>query len=114
MRRGRFFEVVADTVRYSVPALIFPRIFMDENAILSQLEELAQRLGITVRHESMDGTLHAGGFCRIQGQDFAILNKKATTREKMYVLVDALKRYDLSQIYVLPSLRVLLDVENNQ
>ncbi len=91
---------------------IYPH--MDDNAIISQLEKLAERLGIAVRHESIEGSLHAGGFCRVNGRDLVIINRKATAREKMYVLVDTLKRYDLSQIYILPSLRALLDVENNQ
>lgn len=87
---------------------------MDDNATLSQLEELAQRLGITVRYEALksDGGLHPGGFCRVHGKDVVIINKKATGLEKIHILTDALKRYDLSQIYVLPSLREILDVKN--
>lgn len=89
---------------------------MDENATLSQLEELAQRLGITVRYEALksDGGLHPGGFCRIHGKDVVIINKKATGLEKIHILTDTLKRYDLSRIYVLPSLREILDVKNGQ
>lgn len=89
---------------------------MDENATLSQLEELAQRLGITVRYEALksDGGLHPGGFCRVHGQDVVMINKKATGMEKIHILTDTLKRYDLSRIYVLPSLREILDVKNGQ
>ncbi len=89
---------------------------MDDNATLGQLEELAERLGITVRHEPLksDGSLHAGGFCKVHGKDVVIINKKATVREKVHILIDVLKRYDLSQIYVLPSLREILDVKNGQ
>jgi hypothetical protein len=89
---------------------------MDDAATLGQLEELAQRLGITVRYEALkgDGAPHPGGFCRIHGQDVVIVNKKATGMEKIHVIAGALKRYDLSQIYMLPSLRALLDVKNGQ
>lgn len=89
---------------------------MDDTATVSQLEELAQRLGITVRYETLkgDGLSHSGGFCRIHGQDVVIISKKATAMEKIHLIVDALKRYDLSQIYILPSLRELLDVNNSQ
>jgi hypothetical protein len=89
---------------------------MDQNATLSQLEELAQRLGITVRYEALksEGSLHPGGFCRVHGQDVVIINKKATGMEKIHIIIDALKRYDLSQIYILPSLREILDVKNGQ
>ena len=36
---------------------------MDDNATLSQLEELAQRVGITVRYEPLkiEGFIHTGG-----------------------------------------------------
>lgn len=86
---------------------------MDDNATLSQLEELAQRIGITVRYEPLkvEGFVHTGGFCRVQGKDFVIINKKAAGRDKIHILVDALKRHDLSQIYVLPSLREMLGAD---
>ena len=88
---------------------------MDDKTVLNQLEELAQRVGITVRYEPLkiEGFVHSGGFCRVHGKDFVIINKKATSREKMHILIDALRRLDLSQIYVLPSLREILDVENS-
>ena len=89
---------------------------MDDKAIIAQLEELAQRVGITVRYEPLkvEGYIHTGGFCRIKGKDFVIINKKATVREKMPILIAALQRYDLSQIYVLPSLREILDGEKGR
>ena len=89
---------------------------MDDKAIVGQLEELAQRVGITVRYEplKMEGFIHTGGFCRIKGKDFVIINKKATARERMHILIDSLKRYDLSQIYILPSLREILDGEKGR
>ena len=87
---------------------------MDDNITLSQLEALVLRLGITLRYEPLkiDGSIHTGGFCRIKGQDFVIIHKKATPREKIYILVEAVKRYDLSGIYILPSLREILDRAN--
>jgi hypothetical protein len=82
-------------------------MFMDDNATLIQLEELARRIGITIRYEplTIEGSIHTGGYCRIRGQDFVIIRKNAMTREKIYILIDVLKRFDLSGIYVLPSLR---------
>jgi hypothetical protein len=85
---------------------------VDDNGTLSQLEALALRLGITLRYEPLKigGSIHTGGFCRFKGQDFVIIHKKATPREKIYILADAVKRYDLSGMYILPSLRDMLDV----
>jgi hypothetical protein len=84
---------------------------MDDNTTLNQLEELAHRLGMRVRYEPLkiEGSLYRGGFCRVNGQDFVMIHKKATTQERIHILADVLKRRDLSEIYVLPSLRQLLE-----
>ncbi len=84
---------------------------MADVTTLNQLEELAFRLGMTIRYEPLkiEGSVYLGGFCRVKGQDFVIVNKKATTQERIHVLVDALKRCNLSEIYLLPSLRKLLE-----
>jgi len=89
---------------------------MDDNTTLNQLEELADRLGMTIRYEPLkiEGSLYMGGFCRVKGQNFIMVNKKATTQERIHVLADALKRCDLNEIYILPSLRQLLEQETGQ
>ena len=38
-----------------------------------------------------------------------IIDKKAITPKKIQIFIDALKRFDLSDVYILPSLRELLD-----
>jgi hypothetical protein len=88
---------------------------MDVSATLNQMEELAQRLGMIVRYEPLkiDGFFHNGGFCRANGQDFVIINRKASGLDKIHILTDALKRRDLSGIYILPSLREIVDVGND-
>ena len=84
---------------------------MDDGNTLSQLEDLAARLGILIWYEplNIEGSVHMGGFCRVKGQDCVIIDKKATTREKIHIFLDALKRSDLSDVYILPSLREILD-----
>ena len=84
---------------------------MNDATIQNELEILADRLGITVRYEPLkiDGALHTGGYCRVRGQDFVIIHKKASPREKVQVLVQALKRFDLSHLYVLPTVRKLME-----
>ena len=88
---------------------------MDDVTTLNQLEELAVRLGMTIRYEPLkiEGSVYIGGFCRVKGQDFVIVNRKATTIERIHILTNALKRCELSEIYMLPSLRKLLDQETD-
>ncbi|MDD5167429.1 MAG: hypothetical protein PHN75_01315 [Syntrophales bacterium] len=84
---------------------------MDDKTMLGELEALAERLNVTVRYEPLkvEGSIHAGGFCRVKGQDYIIINKKAATADKIHVLVTSLRKCDLHDLYILPSLRKVLD-----
>ena len=84
---------------------------MDNEIILSYLEELAEQLGISVWDESinLEETFSAGGLCRVEGQYILILNSKTTTKEKIDVSVKALQQFDLSNMYVKPVIRELLE-----
>ncbi len=88
---------------------------MDNEIILSYLEELAEQLGISVWDESinLEETFSAGGLCRVEGKYILILNSKTTTREKIEVSVKALKQFDLSNMYVKPVIRELLEGYND-
>ena len=84
---------------------------MDEDTLLGQLEELAHALGIEVRDEPLkrEGGFFPGGLCRIKGEYALILNSAATTEDKIETMAKALKRFDLSRVYVRPGLREFLD-----
>jgi len=89
---------------------------MDENALLSQLEELAERLDITVRYETTleDFPLSRGGLCRLKDRYVIIVNKGISTAEKARTLGRALARFDLDTIYVRPVLRDFLSGFHNE
>jgi hypothetical protein len=86
---------------------------MDENTLVDLLDELAGTLGIQIRYEpiSLDEELgtRPGGFCLFRGQPIVIINPGATLREKIKILADAVKQFDLDGIYIRPALRELLD-----
>ena len=75
------------------------------------MEELAHKLGIDVRHENipLEETFSAGGLCRIRGTQVIIINENASDGDKVLALGKALKRFDLSNIYLKPALRKFLD-----
>jgi hypothetical protein len=83
--------------------------------ILSQIEELAKNLGITVRYEKIlkESAFFPGGFCRVKGKDLIIINSKASLDDKIEIMARALIPFDLSQIYVLPAIRELIDSLSN-
>jgi len=84
---------------------------IDDEILLAYLEELADQLEISVRDESinLEETFSAGGLCRVEGKYILILNSKTTTKEKIEVSVKALKQFDLSNMYVKPVIRELLE-----
>jgi hypothetical protein len=83
--------------------------------ILSQMEELAKSLGITVRYEKIlrESAFFPGGFCKVRGKDLIIINSKASLDDKIEIMGRALLPFDLSQIYVLPAIRELIDSLSN-
>jgi hypothetical protein len=84
---------------------------MNEDVLLNQLEELAEKLGISVRDENIniEESSSTGGLCRIEGKYVLILNSKVTGKEKNQVIIKALQQFDLSDIYIKPIIRELLE-----
>ena len=84
---------------------------MNDEVILSYLEELAEKLEILVRDENIniEESSSSGGLCRVEGKHVIILNSKATVKEKIQVMITSLHQFDLSNIYVKPVIRELLD-----
>ena len=86
---------------------------MDEPQIADLLEELAESLGLQISYEPirLDEELgtRPGGVCLLKGQRLIIINPNASMREKIRILSEAVKHFDLDQIYIRPVLRQLLD-----
>ena len=84
---------------------------MDETVVLGHLEALAHTLEIQIRYEFIESetAFPSGGLCRIRGKQVIIINTKATVGEKVQTLTQALRRFDLSNIYLKPALRDLLE-----
>ena len=84
---------------------------MDETVVLGHLEALAHTLEIQIRYEYIESetAFPSGGLCRIRGKQVIIVNTKTTVGEKVQTLTRALRRFDLSNIYLKPALRDLLE-----
>ena len=83
---------------------------MDNQILLNQLEELAERLDITVRYEATfeDFPPFRGGLCRLKDRYVIIVNKDISIAEKTGALGRAIARFDLETVYVRPVLRAFL------
>lgn len=84
---------------------------MDDHTLIEQLEDLARALEIEVRYEQLkaEGTLSAGGLCKLRGKYLLIVNSKAPLREKVQALAAAVSRFDLSRHFLRPGLRAFLE-----
>lgn len=84
---------------------------MNNEVILSYLEELAEKFEISVRDENIniEESSSNGGLCRIEGKYILILNSRATAAEKIQVMIKALQQFDLSNMYIKPIIRALLE-----
>jgi hypothetical protein len=89
---------------------------LKEELILAQFEELAEKLGIRVRYENvrMEEASGLGGLCRIKGEYVLIIHSRATIKEKIGIMTGALKPFDLSDMYVRPALRELLEAAETE
>ena len=86
---------------------------MDEGDIIIQLEELAKKFGVQIRHEAImqeeDLTFVDGGLCLFKGEYVLIIDPKAPVKDRIRILAVALKHFDLDQIYIRPVIREILD-----
>ena len=89
---------------------------MDDNSILSHLEGLAHILKIEIRYEPLEGetAFQSGGLCRLRDKKYIIVNEKASTGEKVETIAKALRRFDLSRVYLKPALRDLLETDSEE
>jgi hypothetical protein len=84
---------------------------VDEHIALDQLEALAYNLGIEIRYEKIpqDDVTIAGGRYRLKGKNVVVIDSRATTKDRIRILVQALKPFDLADVYIRPALRELLE-----
>jgi len=79
--------------------------------LLQSLEELAKQLEIRIRYEK---TLAKGGLCLHQGKYNIIIDRKSSVDFKIEVIAGALKTFDLSNLFISPKLRDLLELDEKR
>ena len=84
---------------------------MDDHIALDQLEALAYDLGIEIRYEKIpqDDVTTAGGLYRLKGKHVVVIDSRATIKDRIRILLQALKPFDLTDVYIRPALRELLE-----
>ena len=87
---------------------------MKPEVLLELLEAAADQLGINVTYEALQtsgaggpGMVH-GGLCRVKGVYRVIIDKRATSEERVTTLATALATFDTSEIELSQKVRNLL------
>ena len=83
---------------------------MKATAMLEALEDAATRLAVRVSYEALATMVgHHGGLCRVRGEYRVIIDKRATTEERVATLGNSLARIDTSSVTVPPAVRQLIE-----
>ncbi|NVM21213.1 MAG: hypothetical protein HWN68_05485 [Desulfobacterales bacterium] len=83
---------------------------MEPEQIYQHLENLAEQLGISIRHEDLTESEFkaTSGLCKVKGRYFYIMDTSKRVSERIGLLSQCLSGMDLDGIYVLPAIRKLL------
>jgi hypothetical protein len=79
---------------------------MKKTDSLTLLEELCDKLSITVKYDRFFGR---GGYCKLREKPFFIINDSLSNDAKEQIFVNELRSLDFSNIYIPPKLRELFD-----
>jgi hypothetical protein len=79
---------------------------VDQETMLHHLEELAGRLGITVRYEAAAGRV---GVCRLRGSRVAVVDANLRVPDRVAALSSVLAGEELGDVYMPPEVRRRLE-----
>ena len=84
---------------------------VDDETLCNELEALCGKLGIEIRYGNIgiEDAGHRGGLCRVQGKYFLIIHSRLTRKEKIRVMTETLKGFEIEDVYLKPVIRELLD-----
>ena len=85
---------------------------MKDDKLIAALEEVARMVGARVSYETIKkttGRQPKGGLCYITEGPRIIIHKKLTDSEKAQVLIEALRDFDLENLFIAPEVRQAIE-----
>lgn len=83
---------------------------MEPEKTYQYLEDLAEKLGISIRYEDLAGELTArSGLCKIKGRYLYIMDTSRDLTKRIELLSQCLSQMNLEGIYIIPAIRELLE-----
>jgi hypothetical protein len=83
---------------------------MEENLLLQELEEIAEKLSISVQYDDLMGMDFRvkGGLCKLRGKNVIIMDRRTPPRERIDLLARALRQFDLSSMFIKLYIRLII------
>lgn len=91
------------------------RVRVKAEALLEQLKEVAQRIGLQVREEKLlreVGYRVRSGVCRLHDRNIVLLDREQPVAHRLDVLAEVVASRDLGGVFVSPELRRFLGQED--
>lgn len=83
-------------------------LVMKPEVMLELLEAAAEQLGVKVSYEPLQSSVGNGGLCRVKGQYRVIVDKRATSEERVATVATALATFDTSELALPQKVRDVL------
>ena len=80
---------------------------INREGLLEHLIMLSESLNISVRLDSLEES--RGGLYLLKGKRNIVINRKLSLDDKIDLLIEILKKENLSGVYMLPAVRELLE-----
>lgn len=81
---------------------------MTQEQLLKELEDLAEKSGISVRFEKGD---FDGGYCILKDERIIVINKRLVLQKRTSILAQALAEVGIEEIYLKPAVREFIEDE---
>lgn len=89
---------------------------MDAPALFSELKMVFEKLGVEVFEQRLESETQKArsGLARVYQKNRLYLDKTLALEEKINLMIQALKSFDLSGVYLSPYLRAKVETQNEK
>jgi len=83
---------------------------------IEDLKSVAEKLAIEIQITNLndqDFNIQSG-YCKLNGKDLILLDKNLSLQEQTEIILQALKNFDIDNIYVASWIRELIEIESSR
>lgn len=89
---------------------------MKPEQVYQELKDLAEKLGVTISEQNLrtSGIKVKSGLCKVKGKSLFVMDKHKALHKKIKILASQLAQMPHEDIYIIPTVRELLDKYGNK